>query len=179
MKNVLVFLIIKKIKIENNVCNTQAIAESNLDNVFLHFLLLIFLNHGGFSEEIIFHLIFPKINYCLASFEFFQGHRSLMVTVGLLESGICKDVGFAPASVHLVFFVLSAAETGLLLVVKRNVVMMSAGVKIMHQNNARRPLNYRVKKSSSLTKFQLQNNCLSVKMIKKRKYLFFAQLTYN
>ena len=32
-------------------------------------------------------------------------------------------------------------KTGLLLVVKlgRNVVMMSAGVKIMHQSNARRP----------------------------------------
>ena len=42
---------------------------------------------------------------------------------------------------HLVFFVLSASETGLLLVVKlkRNVVMIRAGVKIMHQSNARRP----------------------------------------
>ena len=57
------------------------------------------------------------------------------------ESGICKDPGFAPASVHLVFFVLSASETGLLLVVKlgRNVVMMHAVIKIMHQINARRP----------------------------------------
>ena len=55
-----------------------------------------------------------------------------MVTVARLESGICKDPGFAPASIH--FFVLSASETGLLLVVKleRNVAMMRAGVKIMH-----------------------------------------------
>ena len=60
-----------------------------------------------------------------------------MVTVAHLDSGICKDLGFAPASVHLVFFVLSASETGLLFVVKlgRNVVMMRAGVKIMHQDN--------------------------------------------
>ena len=73
------------------------------------------------------------------------GYRSLMVTVARLESGICKDPGFAPASVH---FVLSASETGLLLAVKlgHNVVFMRAGVKIIHQNNARRPLNYRVKK---------------------------------
>ena len=64
-----------------------------------------------------------------------------MVIVARLESGICKDSGFAPASVHLVFYVLSVSETGLLLVVKlgRNVVMMRAGVKIMHQSNARRP----------------------------------------
>ena len=56
-----------------------------------------------------------------------------MVTVAHLESGICKDPRFAPGSVHLVFFVLSPSETGLLLVVKlgRNVVMMRAGVKIM------------------------------------------------
>ena len=56
-----------------------------------------------------------------------------MVTVARLESGICKNPGFAPASVHLVFYVLSASETGLLLVVKlgRNVGMMRAGVKIM------------------------------------------------
>ena len=64
-----------------------------------------------------------------------------MVTVARLESCICKDPGFAPTSVHLVFFVLSASETGLLLVVKlgRNVVMMRLSVKIMHQGNARRP----------------------------------------
>ena len=51
-----------------------------------------------------------------------------MVTVVRLESGICKDPGFAPASVHLVFFVLSASETGLLLAAKlgRNAVMMRA-----------------------------------------------------
>ena len=63
-----------------------------------------------------------------------------MITVARLESGICKDLGFAPASARLLF-VLSASETGLLLVVKlrRNVVMMCAGVKIMHQSNARRP----------------------------------------
>ena len=62
-----------------------------------------------------------------------------MVTVAPLESD--KDLGFVSASVHLVFFVLSASETGLLLVVKLgcNVVMMRAGVKIMHQSNARRP----------------------------------------
>ena len=67
-----------------------------------------------------------------------KGHRSLMVTVVRLESGICKDSGFVPTSVHLVFFVLSASETGLLLVVKlgRNVVMMRVGVKIMQQSNA-------------------------------------------
>ena len=67
--------------------------------------------------------------------------RSLMVTVAGLESVICKDHGFAVASVHLTFFVFSASETGLLLVVKRgrNVVMMRVGVKIMHQSNARRP----------------------------------------
>ena len=60
-----------------------------------------------------------------------------MVTVVRLESGICKDPGFALASVHLAFFVLSASEIGLLLVVKlgRNVVMMRAGVKIMYQSN--------------------------------------------
>ena len=65
-----------------------------------------------------------------------------MVTVVVrLKSGIYQDPGFAPASVHLVFFVLSASETGLLLVVKlgRNVVMMRAGVKIMHQSNTQRP----------------------------------------
>ena len=64
-----------------------------------------------------------------------------MVTVARLESDICKDPGFAPASVHLVFFVLRASETGLLLVEKlgRNVVMMHADVKIMHQGNAQRP----------------------------------------
>ena len=58
-----------------------------------------------------------------------------MVTVARHESCICKDPGFASASAHLVFFVLSATETGLPLVVKlgRNVVMMRAGVKIMHQ----------------------------------------------
>ena len=58
-----------------------------------------------------------------------------MVTVARLESGICNDPGFTPASVHLVFFVLNASETGLLLVVKlgRNVVMMRAGVKIIYQ----------------------------------------------
>ena len=75
-----------------------------------------------------------------------------MVTVARLESGICKDPRFAPASVNLVFFVLSASETGLLLVMKlgRNVVMMRAGVKIMHQSNARRPENSRVKKKNNL-----------------------------
>ena len=64
-----------------------------------------------------------------------------MVTVARLEFGICKDPGFAATLVHLVFFVLSPSETGLLLVVKlgRNAVMMRAGVKIMHQSNARRP----------------------------------------
>ena len=64
-----------------------------------------------------------------------------MVTVARLESAICNDPEFVPPSVHLVFFVLSASETGLLLVVKlgRNVVMMRAGVKIMHQSIARRP----------------------------------------
>ena len=68
----------------------------------------------------------------------------LIITVARLESGIRKDPGVASASVHLVF-VLSASETGLLLGVKlrRNVVMMLAGVKIVHQSNARRPLNYR------------------------------------
>ena len=63
-----------------------------------------------------------------------------MVTVARLESGICKGPGLAPASVHLILY--SASETGLLLVIKqgRNViVMMRAGVKIMHQSNARRP----------------------------------------
>ena len=70
-----------------------------------------------------------------------EGHRSLMVTVARLKSGICKDPGFARASIHLVFFVLSTLETGLLLLVKLglNVVMMRVGVKIMHQSNARRP----------------------------------------
>ena len=57
-----------------------------------------------------------------------------MVTVVSLESGIYNGLGFAPISGHLVFCILSASETGLLLVVKlgRNVVMMRAGVKIMH-----------------------------------------------
>ena len=56
-----------------------------------------------------------------------------MVTVAGLESGVYNGPGFEPASGHLVFCVLSASETGLLLVVKmgRNVVMMRAGVKIM------------------------------------------------
>ena len=60
-------------------------------------------------------------------------HRSLRVTVARLESGISKGPEFAPSSVHLIFFVLSASETGLILVVKlgHNVVMMAAGVKIM------------------------------------------------
>ena len=64
----------------------------------------------------------------------FEGYRSLMVTVARLESGICKGLG-------LIYFVLRVSETGLLLVVKlgRNVVMMPAGVKIMHQSNARLP----------------------------------------
>ena len=65
-----------------------------------------------------------------------------MVTVAGLESGIYNGPGFAPASGHFVFCVLSASETGLLLMVKlgRNVVMMHAGVKIMHQvmRNARK-----------------------------------------
>ena len=64
-----------------------------------------------------------------------------MVTAAGLESGIYNGPRFEPASGHLVFCVLSASETGLLLVVKlgRNVVMMRAGVEIMHQRNARRP----------------------------------------
>ena len=68
-------------------------------------------------------------------------HSSLMVTVAGLESGIYNGPGFDPTSGHLVFSVLSASESGLLLVVKlrRNVVMMRAGVKRMHQSNARRP----------------------------------------
>ena len=63
--------------------------------------------------------------------------------IARLETGICKDPGFAPYSIHLVSFVLSPIESGLLLVVKlgRDVVMMRAGVKIMHQSK-----NYRVKK---------------------------------
>ena len=58
-----------------------------------------------------------------------KGHRSLMVTV----ARICKSPRFATASGHLVFDVLSVAETELLLVVKLgcNVVMMRAGVKVM------------------------------------------------
>ena len=54
---------------------------------------------------------------------------------------IYNGLGFAPALGHLVLCVLSASETGLPLVVKlgRNVVIMLAGVKIMHQSNARRP----------------------------------------
>ena len=57
-----------------------------------------------------------------------------MVTVAGLESGFYNGPGFELASGHLVFCVLSASETGLLLVVKlgRNVVMMCAAVKIMH-----------------------------------------------
>ena len=49
------------------------------------------------------------------------------------ESGIYNGPGFEPASGHLVLCVLSASETGLLLVVKlgRNVVMMREVVKIM------------------------------------------------
>ena len=39
-----------------------------------------------------------------------------MVTVAGLKSGTCNGPGFAPASGHLVFCVLSASETGLLLV---------------------------------------------------------------
>ena len=56
-----------------------------------------------------------------------------MVTVAGLESGIYKGPGFEPTSGHLVFCVLSASETGLLLVVKlgHNVVMMRVGVKVM------------------------------------------------
>ena len=93
----------------------------------------------------IFFLLLNKVT-CMKYYKFvmiylYKGHRSLMVTVARLESGICKNSWFASASAHLVFFVLSAySETGLLLVVKlkRNVVMMRAGVKIMHQSNARR-----------------------------------------
>ena len=57
-----------------------------------------------------------------------QEHSSLMVTVANLKSGIYHGPGVEPASGHLVFCVLSASETGLLLVVKlgRNVVMMRA-----------------------------------------------------
>ena len=56
-----------------------------------------------------------------------------MANVAHLKSGICIDPGFAPASVHLFFFVLSASETGLILVVKLgwNVVIMHGGVKVM------------------------------------------------
>ena len=86
-----------------------------------------------------------------------------MVTVALLESGICTDPGFMLSSVHLDFFVLSASETGLLLVVKlgRNVVMMRAGVKIMHQSNPRRPLKYRVKKCTYFRQAELNKDRLS------------------
>ena len=64
-----------------------------------------------------------------------------MVTVAGLKSSIYHGLWFEPAPGHLVFCVLSASKTGLLLVVKlgRNVVMMRAGVKIMHQSNARYP----------------------------------------
>ena len=50
----------------------------------------------------------------------------MVVTVARLEPGICKDPEFVQALVHLVFFVLNASETGLLLVVKLglNVVMV-------------------------------------------------------
>ena len=75
-----------------------------------------------------------------------------MVTVARLESAHLQRSRFAPASVHLVFFVLSSSETGFLLVVKlgRNVVMVSAGVKIIHQSNERRPLNYQLKKMTRI-----------------------------
>ena len=58
-----------------------------------------------------------------------------MVTVAGLESGIYNGPRFEPVSRHLVFCVLSASKTGLLLVVKlrRNVAMMGASVKILHQ----------------------------------------------
>ena len=64
-----------------------------------------------------------------------------LISLIFLESGIYNGPGFEPASGHLVFCVVSASETGLLLVVKLgcNVVMMRAGVKIMHQSNGRRP----------------------------------------
>ena len=71
-----------------------------------------------------------------------------MVTVARLEFGICKDPGFAPASVHLVFFVLRASETGLLLMVKlgrSNVVIMPAGVNIMHQRKKMKTICHIVK----------------------------------
>ena len=60
-----------------------------------------------------------------------QRHRSLWLLSGGLEFGIYKDPRLAPASVHLVFCVLNAFDTGLVLVVKlkRNVVMMRACVK--------------------------------------------------
>ena len=53
------------------------------------------------------------------------------------ELEICKISDLRPphCTLHLVFCVLSASETGLLLVVilRRNVAMMPAGVKIVHQ----------------------------------------------
>ena len=75
-----------------------------------------------------------------------------MVTVAL---GICNDPGFAPASVHLIFCVLSTTETGFLRVVKlgRNVVMMRAGVKIMHQRNCATPVKLPSKKNCFRIKF--------------------------
>ena len=58
-----------------------------------------------------------------------------MVTVTRLDFGICKDPEFDKAPALVVFCVLSASETGLLLVVKlgHNVLIMRAGVKLMHQ----------------------------------------------
>ena len=60
-----------------------------------------------------------------------------MISVAGLEFGICKSLGFAPVSwaqTQLAFCILTASETGLLLVVKLkcNVVIMPAGVRIMH-----------------------------------------------
>ena len=61
--------------------------------------------------------------------------------------GISKGPGFAPTSVLLVFCVLSVSETGLpsVMILRRNVVMLHAGVKIV-KTYARRSLNYQVQK---------------------------------
>ena len=60
-----------------------------------------------------------------------------MVTFAGLESDIYKDPGSAPTSWHLVFCVLSVSETACIALggetETRNVVMIRAGVKIVHQ----------------------------------------------
>ena len=72
-----------------------------------------------------------------------------MVTVARLESGHLQRSRVHARLGTLSLLCSQRIRNWIALMVKlgRNVVMMRVGVKIMHQSNARRPENYRVKKN--------------------------------